>query len=735
MPAIRLSSPWQRPSLGGLAAAALLLSACGPGTGGPGMDGGVPAALLDVPRQVVFGGPLLVVPGPRWDRHPPEAGRWRFRAFARILCLMREEGVGPLVLDLAPDDETSGFDFAISWDGEEFGAAEISRRPGRLRIEVPAGKLADGRHELVLRRLRRAGKTRPDNLFDELRVTYGGRETALAPEQMERLRLIGEFLQHGAMGRSQERRDGLLFVGAERRSLTLPGAGGLRLRFEPENFSDRRAVFRLRAGDRQASAKVQPGERGLIELDAAGDGRPEHEIVLEVEGDPEGLFLWGMPIVTATSVPEEVLTPVVLITLDTTRRDALGVYGGRPEVTPEIDRLASRATVFEQAFSTSSWTLPSHASIFTGLYPSKHAAGVSRAQLPAGTETLAGLLRRRGYLTAGFSAGELSSSRFGLAQGFHQYRNPDRFETPGGRVGDYVDDFLDRHGARPLFLFVNYFDPHAVYRAPPEFAERLGVAAREEKVRDLPVWGQLIEGEISSWRKAVEGEAPITPEVMEYLESAYLAEVAYVDHLVGRLLDRLRQLGVFDRALIVVTADHGELLGEGGYVSHAARLDPELVEIPLIVKWPAQQRGERDGRLVSLVDLFPTILTAAGVEPPASDGRPLQGSADAADWRSFVLLEEHEFLVHPLPPYMKVAQHLFGVQRPGFRQLVWDRDQECARRRDGRWRDVPCSAERARVLESIQAELGAGPKAVAGEAPEGSLSEETRRSLEALGYL
>ena len=310
-------------------------------------------------------------------------------------------------------------------------------------------------------------------------------------------------------------------------------------------------------------------------------------------------------------------------------------------------------------------------------------------------------MRRRGYLTAGFSAGELSSSRFGLAQGFHQYRNPDKFETPGGRVAEYVDAFLDRYGSRPLFLFVNYFDAHAVYRAPEEYARRLGVADREAKVRDLPVWGKLVAGEMSSWRLAVEGEAPITPEVMEYLESAYLAEVAYADHLVGRLFDRLRDLGIYDQALIVVTADHGELLGEGGYVSHAARLDPELVEIPLIVKWPGQTRGARDDRLVSLVDLFPTLLAAAGVEAPASDGRSL-GGAGSEDRRSFVLLEEHEFLVHPLPKYMKIAKHLFGVQRPGFRQLVWDADQECARRRDGVWQAVPCAADRQRVLESIR---------------------------------
>ncbi len=729
-----------------LLAATILLAACDRTSGR--RVGGKTGPLLDVPRQVVWSGPLLAVPGPRWDLHPADGGRWRFRAFARILCLVREAASEPLVFDLRPDAETSGYNFEIRWDGEEMEPASIRRGEGRLQIEIAAGELSAGRHELTLLRRRRYGarpKEGRDNLFDELRTAYGGHETVLAPGSLPRQRLIGELLQHGVMGRAQERRDGLLFVGPQRHLLALGAAAGEspgRLRVEPENFSSQPAVFRLRAGDRQAKTAVDPGERGHLdlELDAVrgvpgrgvpGRGQPA-EVVLEVEGEAEGLYLWGMPVVEGRS-PAEERTPVVLITLDTTRRDALGAYSGRRDVTPAIDRLAARATVFEQAFATSPWTLPSHASIFTGLYPSKHAAGVSRAQLPVGTETLAGLLRRRGYLTAGFSAGELSSSRFGLAQGFHQYRNPDQFETPGGRVAEYVDGFLDRYGSRPLFLFINYFDPHAVYRAPAEFTRRLGVAAREEEVRGLPVWGKLVAGEMSSWRLAVEGKAPITPEVMDYLESAYLAEVAYADHLVSRLFDRLRQLGLFDRALIVVTADHGELLGEGGYVSHAARLDPELVEIPLIVKWPGQTQGSRDSRLVSLVDLFPTILAAGGVEPPATDGRSLgRGSENR---RSFVLLEEHEFLVHPLPEYMKIANHLFGVQRPSFRQLVWDDGERCARRRDGSWRDVPCAAEGRRVLESIRSELGTGHRAAGAEAPEGAMSDEVRQSLEALGYL
>lgn len=739
----------------GLALAVVSIAACNPQDSSPGagaanagdLQQGLRPPLLEVAPEILFPEPILVVPGTRWDNDPPAGDRWRFRTFAKILCVVRDAGEEALRVGLRPDRATSRFDFKISWDGAELDSPR--QEAGLWWIEIPPERLAPGRHDLTLRRVHRPptaaerrarAKIVHDNRFHDLRHVHGGRETILGPEQADRQRLIAEFLSHGVLGRDQERRDGLLFAAVDRHRLALPEAIR-RVRFEPENYSDQAARFRFALGDRQAEVEIGPGERGVLELDASDLGNGARDLELEVEGEAGGLYLWGMPIAERKAAADG-LGPVILITLDTTRRDALSPYSGRDEVTPVIARLAEQATVFEQAFSSAPWTLPSHASIFTGLYPSKHGAGVSQVQLPAGTETLARLLRRRGYLTAGFSAGERSSSRFGLAQGFHHYRNPDQFETPGDRVAQYVGDFLESYASHPLFLFINYFDPHAVFKAPAEFTERLGVAARGEKIRQLPVWGDLLAGEMSSWRLAVEGEAPITPEAVDYLESAYLAEVAYTDHLLGRLFGQLEDLGLFHPTLIIITADHGELLGEGGYVSHAARLDPELVEIPLIIKWPGQRKGERVEGLVSLVDLFPTVLAAAGIEPPASDGRNLApGAGDGRDRRTFVLLEEHEFLVHPLPKNMKVAHHLFGVQRPGFRQLVWKDGAECARLRDGEWQETDCSAERERVLRSIQAELrvedrtpedGQTPD---GRTPDGPLSDEMRQSLEALGYL
>jgi hypothetical protein len=503
------------------------------------------------------------------------------------------------------------------------------------------------------------------------------------------------------------------------------------LRWEAWNYSSRTAKFEITHAAPNASASeslsLSAGKGGELSLDLA---KGNNRLVLRVEGEASGLFLWAAPRVETQAA--QTLTPVIVITLDTTRRDALGSYGADQGLTPNLDALAEQATVFEEAFSTSPWTLPSHASLFTGLYPSRHRAGVSETQISPTATTLARLFRQHGYFTAGFSSGELSSSRFGLGLGFNYYRNPDGFETKGAALGKYLQGFLDQYGKQPLFLFVNVFDPHALYDAPRPFAAKLGVPELAAELSGQAIWQELAAGEGKAWQKVVDGEAVLSDEAGRFLKAAYLAEVSYADHVVGQLLRRLRQLDLYERAMIVVTADHGELLGEGGYFSHSVRLDPELVEIPLIVKWPRQENGERVSGLVSLVDLFPTILQAAGIEAPPSDGLLLHPQEAPA--RPFVFLEEHESLVHPLTGHMRIAPHLFAVQKAHFRQIVWAEDQQCQRLQEGAWKSVACDTERAAVLKQIEASLNP-PKPGETSAESEWMSPEMRQRLEALGYL
>ncbi len=714
----------------------LLVLAC---DGGPAVED-VPPPLWD---EIVFVEPLLVVPGLRWFRH--DEGGWYFQNRATLLVAVGQGVEGPLVISLQGEAVTLGHRFRVDWDGEALAEDRLAYGEDGLVVQLDDELLQPGPHRLTLSRdhpsEKPGARRRPRSVFGEIVFRHGeGEPVAVEPAELDRHRVVADFLQHAVAGKGKERRGGLLFVGPSRHSIQLSRTRRAKLLVKPRNLSGESAEFTVSApGSLQVRAGVSPGGDAEIAFDVPAG---ESEIVLAVEGAPDGLFLWGMPRLVEGDAAK--LTPIVLITLDTTRRDALGPYGrdgplggdrgGKHSLTPVLDRLAREATVFDEAYSTAPWTLPAHASIMTGLYPSHHGAGVSEVRLKNGMATLARLLRDRGYFTAGFSAGELSSSRFGLAQGFHYYRNPDKFETPGGALTGYLEETLAAHSGEPLFLFVNYFDAHALYQAPERFEEKLGVAELREKLRGQEVWDELLSGKMSAWRKVVEGEVDVSPEGVAYLEAAYLAEIAWIDHLLGRLFEELRTLGLYERALIIVTADHGELLGEGGYFSHAARLDPELVEIPLLVKWPGRSEPRRSARLTSLVDLYPTILAAAGVEPPPSDGLRVPGPASGATkTHPYLLLEEHSSLVHPLPKNMRLARHLFGVQRQGFRQLVWEEEQSCARRNGtprGPWLGVACETDAAGVLAAIEERLGRRPQTDGEE-----VLDDLKDMLRNLGYL
>ena len=369
------------------------------------------------------------------------------------------------------------------------------------------------------------------------------------------------------------------------------------------------------------------------------------------------------------------------------------------------------------------------------MYPSRHRAGVTQPRLDRRFSTLAEIFRSAGYRTAGFAGGELSASHWGVAQGFELYRNPEGFETQGDRLTAAVLQYLEGVGDDPFFLFVNYFDPHGLYRAPAEFEELFGVAKLRQKIENEPLWGELSRGEWRAWRKIIAGEAEVTADAIAYMRAAYLAEVAFMDHQIGRLLGWLEERGLFDAATIVLVADHGEFLGEQGFFSHACRLEPELTKVPLIIKWPFQERPRREKTLVSQVDLFATLTAIAGVVGPAGDGLALQHeSLSELMSRSSVFMEEHEMRIHPLFDNMRIASSVFGIQQLAFRQVVWRGGTSCYRKRAQVWREMGCEVDWRERIEQLEAFID-HPIGVAGDVEEGGLSEDMRRRLEALGYV
>jgi|GEM_PF-1695510 len=764
-----------------LAAALLVLAACGGGEpgGGEAGRGGEP-----FPHGVVLAGSDVVcVPGSNWQ---VEAGVWSFRGSADVACAVLRPPSEALTLVFDPAADSRGFAFDLTWDGVPLPeSAGAGRTDGPMEITVPADDLTPGSHVLTLSRRQEVDDDdRHDNRFraiarrlspaggDAAGATPGGATLAPFPAAArERFAYVADLLARGVTGLDHRRLSGFLFAGPGRWEMEVaPGTGTRRLSLRPENLSSAPARFAVEVVGEpgvRAETRVAPRSRGSLHLDLP-QARSDDPVRLafSVEGPQGGIYLWGAPRLGAASAAGDGPPPIVLITLDTTRRDALGAYGGPPGLTPNLDRFAADATVYDDAVATAPWTLPSHASMFTGLYAGRHGAGVGERRLPAALPVLAEELRRRGYNTAGFAGGKLVSSKFGVARGFDIYHDPEDFETRGDRLTDAATAELAAVPPGPLFLFANYFDPHYPYRAPAPFQKQAGVAEARSALT-TPVWRRAAAGREESWRRLTHGEAPVTAAGKRWVTAAYHAEVAFMDAQLGRLFAALKRRGLYDRAWIVVVADHGELLGEGGYLSHGYRLDPELVEVPLLVKPPGQRAaedgedgedgengtagagGRRVAELTSVADLFPTLLAAAGAEVPEGlDGRPLAGPGDRPGDRSRVYFEEHASAVHPLPnTHLLLARHAYGAQSRSSRLLAWDGGQECARRGGGEpagdaqdaprgygWREVDCPDDGAEALAALEYRLGR-PEPAEVDPSGATLSDEDREALRALGYL
>jgi len=296
---------------------------------------------------------------------------------------------------------------------------------------------------------------------------------------------------------------------------------------------------------------------------------------------------------------------VVLITLDTVRRDHMGCYGYARPTTPAIDAFAGSSTRFDSALATSSWTIPTHASFFTGLFAFEHGAhGFEVPEgtinnvnpLPASARTLAEALFDRGYMTGAFAANEaFLSPRWQLNQGFETY---DVQRVYADDLNKRVFRWLDVARKRPFLLFVNYIDAHRPYNTRP----RPGVTPRPA-VQDH---GALLDSLVNAVLPGT-GEVPAT--LAAAVVDQYDTAIANLDGAVGELIERLRRLGVYQNTIVVVTSDHGEYFGEHHLVEHSKDIYQEGLAVPLIVKAPGQTDGAVDDRVTTAADVPGLILS------------------------------------------------------------------------------------------------------------------------------
>ncbi len=295
----------------------------------------------------------------------------------------------------------------------------------------------------------------------------------------------------------------------------------------------------------------------------------------------------------------KVATNVLLIVLDTVRAKSMSLYGYTKATTPELEKISSRGTLFRTAISPSSWTLPAHASMFTGQWPHRLSTHFLYP-LDKTYPVLAEVMKAQGYATAGFAANTVYCSReLGLSRGFehyedyrltlgqmvlsealtrklvnetHLFETLATYENFGRKNAEMVNhDFLKwlgkQNNDRPFFAFVNYFDAHAPYLLPPEIEKKYGLKRP---------YGHIKEGTALN----------PPPELSNELNLIYDGTIEYLDQQIASLFESLDKLGYLENTLVIITSDHGEAFGEHGMLTHANSLYLEHIQVPFFIFFP-----------------------------------------------------------------------------------------------------------------------------------------------------
>jgi arylsulfatase A-like enzyme len=332
---------------------------------------------------------------------------------------------------------------------------------------------------------------------------------------------------------------------------------------------------------------------------------------------------------------------IVFLVMDATRRDHLSLYGYDRETSPALDRLAEKAVVYDDAWSVAPWTSPSHASMFTGLLPAEHGTdGRNAPPLSEQPETLAAVLRRAGYRTAGFPANP-NLVADGWSRGFDVYHPPwytgrhsfirhlNRFflssashwrvDSSTAHVFARARRWWQANGDGPRFLFLNLLDPHDPYR-PPE----------GDRAHFMPGVDRDVAYSVEQSTSYYYASGPISPDAAAIITGLYDAEIRAMDRQLGLFFAWLSERGELDETLAILTSDHGERLGERGRLGHLMEMDQHLLRVPLVVHYPARLPPRRVERRVRLTGLPGFILYTAGIPAPEiMAARALQRPADA----------------------------------------------------------------------------------------------------------
>lgn len=361
---------------------------------------------------------------------------------------------------------------------------------------------------------------------------------------------------------------------------------------------------------------------------------------------------------------------VLLIVIDTSRADRFPFNGYDRPTTPELLRLSRDGAVYRHVTSPGSWTVPAHASLFTGQYPSMHGTDCGFLLLPDEAVTLAETFRAAGYRTVAYTANPWISTTYHFQQGFDVFGETwrlvtaDSEDTGAALTNEQALRFLrfrqDDPNARrqPFFLFLNYFEPHLPYHPPePERSRFVRPGSDPSRVLRLSRFGTPEET-----LRFVLGLSELDATDLGILSDLYDGEIAYADRRLGEVIALLRAQGILDETIVAVTSDHGENLGEHHLMDHKMSVHDTVLQVPLVLRYPARvAAGQRIDAPVQMHDLFPTLLGLADIPLPGGtivEAVPLPGAGLGGARRSDADPIVGEFAGPPVE-FLKTMEDLF----------------------------------------------------------------------------
>lgn len=491
-------------------------------------------------------------------------------------------------------------------------------------------------------------------------------------------------------------------------------------------------LFRATSEESWKSAKVDlaafAGKAIRLEMKAEGTG------VGGAWGEP-GIFTSG----AAPLDPQETIARaakarnLIMVVMDTTRADQFETFTpGNGIHTPKFDAFSKEATAFTRAYNSSNWTKPSVLSMFSGLYPATHTATKPESNVPEGIELISEHLQKQGIRTQGFTSNPVVSEKFGFERGWDDFEVFYKEEASGESMYKRASKWTEENGDKPFFLYVQTIDPHTTYAVPREYWGRY----YKKKYS-----GQIGESfKRDEQKKINDKEMKLTSDDVAWIQALYHGEISYQDEHVGYFLDQLKAQGRLEDTIVVVTNDHGEEIHDHGSFGHGWTLYEEMIRAPLLIHYPALfPKATIVDDITEHVDLAPTLVEALGLPPmKGTEGTSflptLHGSVEQEPRYAISISDNGKRSIHIGNWKLEITK------KKGWKQL-FEITSADAEKRDRR-----SDAELAgRLCEVYMGEGMATPSklhrksGVGGgtrfKAQDANMSAETRKQMEALGYL